>query len=461
MPVKQPEPETGFHSFELIQDAPWAITRAKMDEINILVEQCLRGERLEFPQAMRGQSGNRAFEGYQVQEGVAVLPVYGVLAKRMNLMMEISGGTSTELLARDFNKALNDPQVKAIFLDVDSPGGSVNGIQGLANLILTARGHKPVIAFADGQMTSAAYWISAAADMVVAQETAQVGSIGVIAMHYDRSEMDQKLGVKRTAIYAGKYKRAGGDEQPLAAEDREYLQDIVDDFYTIFLEGVAQARGLDSETVHKKMGDGRIFVGKKALKAGLIDQIGNFDEALALARAKGGAMPKNMTKATLQAENPELFQALLAEGAASVKVQDLLAQDPEAAEKLRVEGREAGIKAERARVMEILGMNGDAKISLEAIQAGTAALETAPLLLKAEQDGRAKSLETLRAAAPPVVGQDVEVKTFTETVGGLPIEKQAMKEWDGPDGPKLKAEFGLFSTYLAFRQAQEEGQLER
>jgi hypothetical protein len=207
------------------------------------------------------------------------------------------------------------------------------------------------------------------------------------------------------------------------------------------------------------MGDGKVFIGKKALKAGLIDQIGNFDDALALARAKGGAMPKNMTKATLQAENLELFQAILAEGAASVTVEAMLAQHPEAAEKLRAEG----VTAERARVVEILAMEGDAQISITAIKEGQSALETAPALLKAEKEGRAQALADLYSSAPPPAGQTSPVDTFTETAGSLPIEKQAMKEWDDPQGgPKLKEEFGgLFSTYLAFRQAEAQGQTAR
>lgn len=170
-------------------------------------------------------------------------------------------------------------------------------------------------------------------------------------------------------------------------------------------------------------------------------------------------MPKNMTKAILQAENPELFQAILAEGAASVTVEAMLAQHPDAAEKLRAEG----VTAERTRVMEILAMEGDAQISVTAIKEGQSAEETAPALLKAEKEGRAKALADLQSAAPPPAGQTLPVDTFAEMTGSLPIEKQAMKEWDDPkDGPKLKQEFGgQFSTYLAFRQAEVQGQTVR
>ena len=421
------------HSFELVQDTAWAITRAKMDEINALVECRLRGEKVEFPEAQRGPAGNRAEEGYQVLDGVALLPVYGVLAKRMNLLTEISGGTSMELLGRDFARALADPKVKSILLDTDSPGGTVDGTEALAAQIYAARGRKPIVAFANGLMASAAYWVASAADQVVAPETAQVGSIGVIAMHYDRSEQDQKLGVKRTAIYAGQYKRAGGDEQPLSDEDREYLQERVDDYYALFLEAVARQRGVDSGQAHQQMGDGRLFMGKKALKAGLIDQIGNFNQALALARAKGGAMPDKLSRETLQAENPELFRALLAEGAASVTLDAALAKNPDAAEKLRAEARETGVQAERARVVEIMEAAGDPAVTLEAVKTGAAAAETFKRFFQAEKEGRAQALDDMRQSAPPPLGQQ------PPAAGGETFEAKVHQLMDGQKLSRAKA----------------------
>lgn len=438
----------------------WALLPAKLDEILVLAEAILDGKKIDWPEAAAGPGGARAQdEPYQVRDGVAVVRVYGVLDKRMNMFSKMSGGTSYELLGSQIWQAQADPQVKAILFDVDSPGGSVDGVKTVADQILAFRGQKPMVAFANGQMASAAYWIGAAADQVVAPATAMVGSIGTRMVHRDLSGQDAQKGVKRTVIYSGQYKNVGSDAGPLSPEDAAVLQEMSDTYYHLFVDGVAQGRGQDSATVHEKMGDGKVFIGKKALKAGLIDQIGNFDDALALARAKGGAMPKNMTKAILQAENPELFQAILAEGAASVTVEAMLAQHPDAAEKLRAEG----VTAERTRVMEILAMEGDAQISVTAIKEGQSAEETAPALLKAEKEGRAKALADLQSAAPPPAGQTLPVDTFAEMTGSLPIEKQAMKEWDDPkDGPKLKQEFGgQFSTYLAFRQAEVQGQTVR
>jgi hypothetical protein len=114
-------------------------------------------------------------------------------------------------------------------------------------------------------------------------------------------------------------------------------------------------------------------------------------------------------------------------------------------------------------VVEILALEGDAVISIQAIKEGKTAQEILPALLKAEKEGRAKALADLQVAAAPPVGQEHQVASFTESATSLPIEKQAMKEWDDSQtGPKLKAEFNnSFSTYLAYRQAEAQGQTQR
>ena len=275
-------------------------------------------------------------------------------------------------------------------------------------------------------------------------------------MHYDYSGQDEKLGVKRTAIYAGQFKRIAGDERPLSAEGQAYLQQMVDTFYGIFLDGVGHYRGLDSEMVHERMGDGRVFIGKKALKAGLVDRLGNFNDALALARDKGDTMMGSLTKETLRAQHPELVQALLAEGAASVTFENLMAENPEATQRLRTEGE----TQERSRVVEILEAEGDAAISIQAIKEGTGAAATVKLLLQAEKEGRAKTLADLRQAAPSHVGTDppkIEIATDPEQLAKLPIENRALKEWEGD--AKLAGEFGKFETYLAYRRAEDAGQV--
>jgi signal peptide peptidase SppA len=443
--------------FKSIQNRVWALHPAKLEEMYLFFDRILVGEKLEFPQVAVGKGGNKADEAFEVRGGVAILPVYGIIDKRMNMFMQFSGGTSTELLARDFKKALGDPAVKAILLDVDSPGGSVDGTKELADLILASRDVKPVVAYANGLMASAAYWIGAGAPMIFAGATAEVGSIGVALMHYDYSAADALAGVKRTVITGGEYKRIASDEKPLSKEGREYLQAMVDDYYALFLEGVALARGSEPESVHEKMANGRIFVGKKALKAGLVDKIGYFEDALALAQAQGGAMPKNITKVQLAEGNPELYALIKAEGAGEVKLEALLKEQPQAADKLRAEGREAGVKEERARAVEILEDAGLTGISFKVIKDGSDPKSALKLFLKHQDQVKAEALAALGIQAPPVVGSDPpKVESHTEPGQDLPIETRAKVEWD--KDANLRSQYmDRFEAYLAFKRGEEAG----
>jgi ClpP class serine protease len=124
-----------------IMTAPWAILPAKLGEIREIYLRHTRGEKLTLSEieAQIGPPADQPAVGYDVVNGVAVLPIQGVIGKRMNLMHAISGGVSTELIGRDFRMALSDPAIRSILLSIDSPGGSVDGTAELAGLIYGAR----------------------------------------------------------------------------------------------------------------------------------------------------------------------------------------------------------------------------------------------------------------------------------------------------------------------------------
>jgi signal peptide peptidase SppA len=268
-----------------ILNEPWAIVPEKLEQIHAVYQAHLLRTPVDFA-ALEAQVSAFAAPGsgddkpYAITSGVAILPVRGVIARRMNLMTRISGGVSTELLTRDFQAALADPEVDAILLDVDSPGGSIGGLEALTNTIYNARGTKPVVAWASDMMASAAYWIASAADLIVAEGTSAVGSIGVLTIHYDYSRADERAGVKRTYIASGRYKAMGNDAEPLSDEARQETQARLDYIYTLFVDTVARNRGADHNTVLGTMADGRIFIGRQALDAGLADRIGTIDDAL-------------------------------------------------------------------------------------------------------------------------------------------------------------------------------------
>jgi signal peptide peptidase SppA len=260
-----------------ILNSPWAILPDRLDEIIEIYGTHLRGEKIDIAavEVRMGKKLDNEREQYAVENGTAVIPVHGVIAKRANLFMEISGGTSTQLLAKDFQAALDDPDVHSIVLAIDSPGGTVDGTQEIADMVRDSRGKKPIVAHADGMMASAAYWIGSGADRIyIAGDTTAVGSIGVVARHVDYSEADKARGVKVTEITAGKYKRIASEHEPLSQDGRAYLQSHVDHLYSAFFDSAAKNRGWAAtpESALAKA-DGKIFLGKQAVNAGLVDGV--------------------------------------------------------------------------------------------------------------------------------------------------------------------------------------------
>jgi len=308
--------------------SPWAIQPEKLLEIQAIYATHMRGDKIDIEAVEKrlGRPLANEQQAYEIRDGVAIIPVNGVLAKRANLMTQVSGMSSTELIGRDFKQALNDPAVQAIVLSIDSPGGTVDGTQALASIVSSARGVKPVATWADGCMCSAAYWIGAQADSAyIAADTVQVGSIGVVASHTDISGAQAAKGVKTTEITAGKYKRVSSQYGPLTEDGRATIQSQVDYLYSVFVAEVAKARGVSEEKVIQDMADGRVFIGKQAVAAGLVDGVSTLDDVIAsLKQRAAGAADQSqfnaegdpiMDRDTLLAAHPELFQSLLAEGA--------------------------------------------------------------------------------------------------------------------------------------------------
>jgi signal peptide peptidase SppA len=265
----------------------------------------LKGEKVSQSviDAIKAKNGSVVTPGdqrYEVIDGVAVIPIEGVIAKKMNMFMDISGGASSQLIGRDIQQALRDPSVNAIVLNIDSPGGSVDGTFELANMIYEARGKIPIVAHTDGMMASAAYAIGSAADKIyISGNTTQVGSIGVIVTHYDYSEQDAKKGIKVTHITAGKYKAVGVDSKPLSQEDKDIIQSEIDYLYSVFVEDVARNRGVSSEQVLSGMAEGKVFIGKTAIQAGLVDGVSTLDK---LIYQHSSANIPFMTRAVMEAE---------------------------------------------------------------------------------------------------------------------------------------------------------------
>lgn len=164
-----------------------------------------------------------------------------------------------------------DPQIKAIMLEIDSPGGHANGVFDVADQIAALRGDKPIWAVANERMTSAAYAIGAAADRVIAPQTADIGSIGCAMVHFSFDEWNKNAGIAVTPVFAGARKVDGHPEIPLSEEALAGFKAEIDTFYGIFTDLVARHRGLDETKVQATQS--RVFLGEQALSEGLIDAV--------------------------------------------------------------------------------------------------------------------------------------------------------------------------------------------
>lgn len=293
---------------------PWAIMEDRLEAISEVVERraegiylsqeeiaAFKGERRFngmidlFAMAESGLVEGRASASGPVNGGgmIAVINVMGVIAQHASQVDNISGpgGTSTERLSNSMRSAIADPNVTAIILNVDSPGGNVNGVQALAEEIYKARGKKPIVAQCNSLMASAAYWIGAACDEIVMTPGSQAGSIGVYALHRDISAAAEKEGFKFTHISAGKYKTEGNQFEPLHDEARVAMQKTVDAYYGDFTKAVAKYRGVSVNDVRHGFGEGRTEKDGDAVVAGMADSVGTLDETirrLASGKKSGG-----------------------------------------------------------------------------------------------------------------------------------------------------------------------------
>jgi signal peptide peptidase SppA len=264
---------------EAFMSTPWAILPEKLTVLEEVVMRHLSGEKLSADEIeARVHGAQRPPE--QMVQSVAVLPLFGTIFPRANLMTDVSGATSAESFGARFNQLMADPNIDAIVLDVDSPGGQASGVLELSKAIFDARGSKPVVAVANHLMASAAYWIASAADEIVVTPSAQVGSIGVFSVHQDMSAAMEKDGVKTTLISAGKYKTEGNQFEPLTDEARAAIQDSVDEVYDRFVGAVAGNRAKTTDQVKSDFGQGRLVRANQAVRMGMADRVGTLDDVI-------------------------------------------------------------------------------------------------------------------------------------------------------------------------------------
>jgi capsid assembly protease len=243
--------------------------------------------------------------------GIAVIPIYGVITQRGNMVDDVSGPgmVSTQIVTQMLRQAVADEAVSQILLDIDSPGGSVYGVSELGDAILSARAQKPVVAIANSLAASAAYWIGSQAGEFYVTAGGEVGSIGVWQAHQDYSKAMDEAGVKTTLISAGKFKVEGNPYAPLDEEAQGFMQSRVDDYYAAFTKAVAKGRGVPITEVRDGMGQGRVLGADAALAQNMVDGIASFDQVLskmhkdAASSAKSSPPAKPKTSRLAQARS--------------------------------------------------------------------------------------------------------------------------------------------------------------
>lgn len=262
-----------------INDAPWMILPAKMDELCAVVTAHANG--VQLPARHDPYAARRDALKQQSAGAIAVVPIYGSLVPRAGMMTDFSGATSAESIAQQVTAAASNPQVGTIVLDVDSPGGSVMGIAEAAAAIASARQSKRVIAVVNTMAASAAYYLASQASEIIASPSSMSGNIGVIMAHLDTSKADAEAGVSYQVVSAGTYKHEGHYGQPLDAEALAATQTMVNSYYDAFVSAVASGRNVSVKAVRVGFGEGRILTADAALAAGVVDRIGTFDSVLA------------------------------------------------------------------------------------------------------------------------------------------------------------------------------------
>lgn len=267
----------------LLEDKIWAGTETSLDAAMTASQ----GIAVKLAAGQVDYDGDGPPRLLEVSDGVATITIRGSLTNNDSPLNALFGVTSYGEIREAMLSAAEDASVKQIMLDIDSGGGAVNGVADTANLIRTVNDRiKPVTAFTDGTMASAAYWLGSSAGSVVMGKSAVVGSIGVLSVHTEYSKALEAEGVTKTVVRAGSEKALANSIEPLSAKGRASIQALVDSAYEVFVDHVANMRGASYAHADMNMAQGREFIGESAVKAGLVDAINSFDQVMGLLKSK-------------------------------------------------------------------------------------------------------------------------------------------------------------------------------
>lgn len=344
-------------------------------------------------------------------DGIAVIHVDGALAFRNTLETYWFDQDTYDAIGDAFEEVVNDPNVQGIVFEIDSPGGIVSGVSDLAAKIYGHRGEKPygIVAHSAGEMCSAAYWIGSACEKIYASDNASLGSIGVLCVF--RKSKDETVTVVRSNLSPLKA------PSPDTSEGRTQIEKELDDLASVFISTVAQNRGVDYETVLNDFGQGAVFVGRNAVKAGLADDVMSLEDVIYNMKnnQNGGSMPNPTAKTGADQQ---------------IDVEAL---------------KKSAMEAERARIKGIsaafagLGLEKDAQSFIDDGKSVAEAKDFAFDHMKAALDNANKEIEALKAGKP-AEAENKEQKTAMEMLEKANEASQQIQGGAGADEDPVDAD---------------------
>lgn len=459
------------HVIQFVASTHWMLEPGFHARMMSVLGRRLSGEKLSAPEidAAIGGRSKRSVD-MTVSRGVATIPIHGVIAPRASAVGAVSSsaGTSVEHIRADFQEALRRDDVAAIVFDVDSPGGSVGGIDDLATEIREARGKKPMVAQTDGLMASAAYYLASQADQVMATRSATVGSIGVISSFMDSHRFLQDQGFDPVVVKSVPGKGGVQSNGTLSDQDRADIQADVDAHHALFVEAVAAGRGIDPEAA-SKMADGRVRIGVKAEAEGFVDRVGTLAGARRLARTMArdraaaagedlsqligdGAGSDNQTEEVTQMvkKTTDPDPAPQTEPNAKASTEPAPAPTPEPTPTPAAPAPDA-TEQERSRVQGIMNasIREQHDLAMGLINDGTP-------LDAALQQINADLKERMEASAPTPDPEPVGQANASDVMPAG-VQEDSDEEWDNPE---VQAEFGNDrEAYDAYKRAEANGQI--
>ena len=441
------EKQPATRAINFIASQPWAITTEALELIDSIAHRANENPEAVATKLGRPLQGTRTME---VRNNVAVLPVAGPIFRYANIFTEISGASSIDTMAMDFQIALDDPKIDAIVLEIDSPGGMVAGVSEFADMVRAA--DKPVTAYVGALAASAAYWIAAAADDIVLDKSAEVGSVGAV--------MQMRITDDKNSREIVSSQSPNKRPNPDTDDGRTEVQGRIDALAQVFIDSVAEFRGVDAETVINGFGRGGMKLGEAAVQAGMADRLGSLESVIA--GLSGGTERSGLMDATIKtseitrdyiaAEHPAIADAFRKEGEDMAKTENATAGQVSA-------------ETERERIKAVLdvgaGTDHEALAHTLAFDGKTTAAEAALKILAADKESRSNKLADLRKDAPgpvsPSGDPDAEAAAAAAANSSLPVEDQAKAEWAKDEN--IRAEFNTEADYVAFCKADAAGQI--